>query len=360
MAPALLGAGALILCVIMSVHSLSGIGLVGCGAGSSCDTVLGSRWSLILGILPVSLLAAGVYISFLILLFLLDKVEEDYKPLLLKLELVICGAIAGSAVWFILLQIFVLGTFCKYCMAAHTIGIILSVLMILFAKLRGLGGRFRLCCFAAGVALAALLAGFQALTVDRSTYQEGYSEELLPQMSDFDFPVLGNPDAKNIVELLYDYQCPHCRKVHQAAEQIVAEHPGEYAFVLCPCPLSNACNPYIPAGKDNFTGSCEYARLALAVWALDRSSFSRVDEYLWTSPSLEDARTFVASIVGEKKLDSYLSSEAPFTSLSIVFELFGRTTSEGKGGLPRLISGQSWIIPEISEAAELYPLLEGL
>ena len=79
--PALLGAVALVLCVVMSLHSLSGVGLVGCAPGSSCDGVLGSRWSLILGLLPVSVLAAGLYVSFLICLFLLERADDDTAPL---------------------------------------------------------------------------------------------------------------------------------------------------------------------------------------------------------------------------------------------------------------------------------------
>ena len=32
--------------------------------------------------------------------------------------------------------------------------------------------------------------------------------------------------------------------------------------------------------------------------------------------------------------------------LAATLELFGRTTAEGRGGIPRLVYGSSWIIPE--------------
>ena len=65
-AMALLCAVALVLSVILTLHSLSGMGLVGCGTGSSCDQVTASRWSLVMGFLPVSSLAVGAYLALLV------------------------------------------------------------------------------------------------------------------------------------------------------------------------------------------------------------------------------------------------------------------------------------------------------
>lgn len=374
----------------MSLHSLAHAGLPGCTAGSSCDGVLGSPWSMVLGFLPVSILAAGLYVSFLICLFLIDRAEESLRPWIWAVELVFCGAIAGSAVWFTLLQVFVLGSFCKYCIAAHSIGLILSVWMLsLSRKLcnarlswRGLSGtdapqrgsagagiRYRWPAFALGICLAAALAGFQALTVDENGYYEGSSETDLPVLSEKEFPVLG--DGAKTVVLMYDYQCPHCKKVHEAVQEIVETHPGEFRFILCPTPLSNGCNPYIPAGKDYFPGSCAYARLALAVYALAPDRFWEMDAYLWGKPddagrasarpaglSPADAEDFAASLVGRQALNAYLASDRPFVTLSHSFELFGRTNVGDKAGLPRFIIGQSWIIPEASDPSTLLPLLQ--
>ncbi|MDO5443295.1 MAG: vitamin K epoxide reductase family protein, partial [Bacteroidia bacterium] len=54
---ALLCAVTLVLCIVMTLHSINGASLVGCGAGSSCDDVLGGRWSKLFGFFPVSGLA---------------------------------------------------------------------------------------------------------------------------------------------------------------------------------------------------------------------------------------------------------------------------------------------------------------
>ena len=58
----------LLLSVILCIHSISGHGLIGCSQGTNCNAVLGSKWSFLFGIIPVSALAAGVWIAFLICL----------------------------------------------------------------------------------------------------------------------------------------------------------------------------------------------------------------------------------------------------------------------------------------------------
>ena len=54
----LLCAACLVLAGWMLFHSLTGVRMVGCGAGSGCDSVMGSPWAYVLGGIPVSLPAA--------------------------------------------------------------------------------------------------------------------------------------------------------------------------------------------------------------------------------------------------------------------------------------------------------------
>ena len=39
------------------------------------------------------------------------------------------------------------------------------------------------------------------------------------------------------------------------------------------------------------------------------------------------------------------------------FELFGRTTTQGKSGIPRLVYQSRWIIPEVDDAEGLMQIL---
>ncbi|MBQ6044191.1 MAG: thioredoxin domain-containing protein, partial [Bacteroidales bacterium] len=276
---ALFGVAALLLCIIMSIHSLSGSELVGCGAGSACDSVLGGRWSKLFGIFPISGIAAGAYLAFLlaVTVFLLSK-DEGLKDMSSKALLLISGAIIGSAVWFVGLQLIAEGEFCKYCMTTHALGIVCAVLTA-SGLLRGT--RSGSGWIAVGAGLAALLAALQVLTVPDSVYQEGTGEEAFPLISSDEAPVIGNPDAEYVIDLLYDYQCSHCRTVHEQLPEVIRQFDGRVAFVLCPCPLSPKCNPYVPREETRFEGSCDLARLALAVYELEPEVFADFDGWLF-------------------------------------------------------------------------------
>lgn len=359
---ALAGAAALLLCIIMSVHSLSGAALVGCGAGSACDSVLGGRWSMLFGVFPVSGLAAGVYLAFLLAFaaFLLSK-DDEVKDLAAKAMLLFSGAIIGSALWFIGLQVFAEGALCKYCMSAHALGILCAI-FTLCALLRGKGS-LRIWP-AAGLGLAALLAVTQALTAPGSVYQDGSGDEAFPLISANEAPVIGDPDAEFVIDLLYDYQCSHCRKVHELLPEIIEHFGGRVAFVLCPCPLSPKCNPYVPREETRFEGSCDLARLALAVYQLEPSAFSGFDDWLfgagedsWRPRTVEAARDRAAAIVGAERLDDFLPDNALSDMLRKTADLFGRTSTSGSGGIPRFVHSYRWVVPVADNAGDLEKIL---
>ncbi len=105
--------------------------VIGCGGGSPCDQVLNSRWSSVAGVLPVSGLAAGAYLAMLVAsLFIGPATEAPVRRLAWRAMLVLVGAAAGSAVWFIIVQKWVIGSFCPYCMATHITGLLLAALVI--------------------------------------------------------------------------------------------------------------------------------------------------------------------------------------------------------------------------------------
>lgn len=359
---ALAGAAALLLCIIMSVHSLNGAALVGCGAGSACDSVLGGRWSMLFGIFPVSGLAAGVYLAYILsyAFYMLSK-DEEIKVFASKAMLLFSGAIIGSALWFIGLQIFAEGALCKYCMSAHALGIICAG-FTLAALLPG-HKPFRIWP-AAGVGLAALLAVVQAITAPDSVYQDGSGDEAFPLIPAGEAPVLGNPEAEFVIDLLYDYQCSHCRKVHQMLPEIIDHFGGRVAFVLCPCPLSPKCNPYVPKEENRFEGSCDLARLALAVYQLEPEAFPAFDAWLfgadedsWRPRPVAEARERAAAVVGQDRLDTVLPETAISDMIRRTSDLFGRTSTSGSGGIPRFVHDYRWVVPVADKAEDLEMIL---
>jgi len=324
---------------------------------------------MLLGIIPVSALAAGLYLALLVCVgWLIFSDDDELRPLVWMFLLLCAGAIIGSAVWFFVLQEWVLHSFCKYCATVHTVGLILSALIIIKAlKVSGLSLGKCLLPLCGGLVAAGIMAGVQALTTPENYYDEGSTEEPLPNAGFLDIPVLGNPDADYVVELLFDYQCSHCRKVHLVLDEIVKRYDGKLAFVLCPTPLSPVCNPYVPrTDQDLFAGSCDLAKLALALWRIDHDAFYSFDSWLfsyegdkgWYPRPVPEATAKAQAMVGADALERALNDPWMFENLSVILEIFGRTTSQGKSGIPRMVCGSQWIIPEVTEADALIEMLQ--
>ena len=169
----------LLLSVILCIHSISGHGLIGCSQGTSCNQVLGSKWSFLLGIIPVSALAIGAYLTLLVCILLInsESTAQQEKAFLFKAILMVCGAVAGCAVWFIYLQHRMIHAFCPYCMTVHALGIVLSVLTVIWC-VRQKTGRIAL-NISAGILLAVILAVVQFFTTPRSLAERGFTYEQL-------------------------------------------------------------------------------------------------------------------------------------------------------------------------------------
>ena len=423
----LLLAACLALAGWMLFHSLGGVPMVGCGAGSSCDNVMGSPWAYVLGGVPVSLPAAVIYLLLIICVLFLDGGTSDsvdvdpvrakvrsgrgaegdrsLDRILWPLMLFLSGCIIGAALWFAYLQAFVLHTFCKYCSLLHLLGVVAAVLIILAARrARDCRGGRIVVPLVAGLVAAAMFAVVQSFTRPEAVYDVGRAETTLPSFGDGEMPAIGPEDSLEELTLLFDFQCIHCRRLHRILPELLEQAGGQYRIRLCPVPLSSACNPYIPAsGIDRFAGSCPLTRYALAVWFARPDAYEAFWDYLLGGPDIAgndvagvahpagegDNRSTVArdgyatnagvahpagewdehavidpadaeararallgddfeAAVADPRIDAYLRK---------VEELFGRTSSGGKGGIPRFIAGQRWLVPDADTPAALLKLL---
>ena len=347
---------ALAFSLILTWQSVSGVGMIGCGVGSGCDSVLGSRWSMLFDVVPVGSLAAGLYIVVLLCVFAAS--DKELESLCSSLVLVASGAIIGSALWFTALQVFWIHQLCPYCMITHLCGVVASALLFcVYSPKR------KWMLWALGLALSGLLAFVQFLT-SSPRIQQGWVEEKLPSFSIYEYPHIGSVEAEKVYEILFDYQCSHCHTIHRLMQEVVEKHP-ETAFVLIPTPLSPLCNPYIPKESDQFDGSCELARLALAMWRISGEAFYSFDSWLfandedWRPRNPQDALEYAVSLVGKERLESALSDPWIGESISRASELFGRTNTGKTGAIPRIIQGESWVVPEVETAEELFDVLNG-
>ena len=384
----LLLAACLALAGWMVFHSLAGVRLVGCGAGGGCDSVMGSPWAYVLGGVPVSLPAVVVYLLLAVcVLFLGGDRPEDraLDRILWPLMRFLSGCIVGAALWFVCLQAFILHAFCPWCTALHLLGCFLAALVLArdSGSTAGMTGRShsghmgkshswldpesprrRFLWFVAGLLAAGVFAIVQAYTRPTAVYDAGRADVSLPSFSDEEIPALGPREAPEELTLLFDFQCIHCRRLHKVLPDLLEKAAGQYRIRLCPVPLSSACNPYIPAsGIDRFAGSCALTRCALAVWYARPEIYEEYWNYLLgggderASVAPEDAEARARTLLGDG-YDAALADPRIAAYLRKAEELFGRTSNREKSGIPRIVRGQNWLVPETDDADALLGLIQ--
>jgi uncharacterized membrane protein len=364
---------ALVLSIILSWHFLKGGSMIGCGGGSPCEQVLNSRWSSIGGI-PISGLAVGVYLALLVTWFFTGpSTEASVSRLARSVMLILAGSIAASAIWFTVLQKWVIGSFCPWCMTTHITGFILAILIIVRAitetdipagKHRSV--RPAISPVLAGMALTAILAAFQVIFTPAPVYKGGKSLDNIVSVDYHNVPIKGSPDAPYIVTLLFDYECSHCQKMHFLLDEVIRRYSGKLAFVLCPAPLNPGCNPFIPREADAFKNSCELARIGLTVWRAKRETFPDFENWMfsfesgsyWLPRNPEEARRKAIELAGKENFEAAWSDPWVEQYMQSCVQIYGRTIQDGKGGVPRLVFGDKWILPELYNADDLIVLLQ--
>ncbi|MBN1972778.1 MAG: thioredoxin domain-containing protein [Sedimentisphaerales bacterium] len=368
---------ALALSAYMSWHYLAGGSVIGCGGGSSCDQVLSSRWATIGGILPVSGLAAGVYLAMIVSsLFIGPSEDAPVRRLAWSAMLVIVGAAAGSAVWFTIVQKWFIGAFCPYCMTAHITGILLAVLVIWKApgqieddstiSRRIIGFFPALGLSLAGIAFSGIMAISQVVFIPPPAYHSGQSQENLPAIDPNAIPLVGSPDAQYVVTLLFDYKCPHCQQLHFMLNEAVRRYNGKLAFALCPAPLDKKCNPYVFSEAEQYKDSCELVKIGMAVWVANREVFPAFENWMfsfesgdrWRPRSLDDTRAKAVEMVGQTNFDAAWANPWIDQYIAACVKIYGQTIQNGKGGIPKLVFGSRWVIPELYSADDLIMILQ--
>ena len=371
-----LNALALALSVYLSWLHLADGPAIGCSGGSGCEQVLSSRWSTIAGVLPVSGLAAGTYLAMLAASFFVGPATAaPVRRLAWGAMLVVVGAAAGSAVWFTILQKWVIGAFCPYCTATHITGLLLAALVVwraprqfedgATATRRVIGPLPAIGLALVGLTFAGGLAACQVVLAPPPVYLAGESPESLSAVDACDVPLVGSPDALYVVTLLFDYKCPHCQPLHFLLDETIRRYGGKLAFALCPSPLNSQCNPYVARDVDAYKNSCELAKVGLAVWVASRETFPAFDRWMfsfesgdrWRPRSLDAARAKAVELVGQAEFETAWADPWIDRYLQTCVRVYGQTIQGGSGGVPRLVFGSRWVIPKTYNADDLIVIL---
>ena len=297
---------------LLLFRRISGGGLAGCG--SVCDEVLGSRWSQIFGV-PVTGFGLVVYSVLLV------SIIANYRRLLVSCF----GLLAGAAAWFIFVQGALIGQFCPWCMTAHGIGI--SLAMLGFLRHGRNGAFFKTAVIFAVVAMLGLgVAGsFGPLPmthrIDDVTDPTQSSAAAIHargngRKAEFDsgrkvydvsaMPHFGRTDARHVLVEYFDYSCPACQKMRGYLEALVAKHPDDICVIILPVPLDSSCNRSLIAGETEHPGSCELAKLSLAIWRLKPDAFAAFHHDLQGGISLSAARATAVAMIPLAELEAAL------------------------------------------------------
>lgn len=350
--------------------------LAGCGQGSGCANVLGSKWSMVFGVIPVSIFSCLLYVTVFVSLWMAGAKLRWFRMLASWMFI-------GAAVWFTALQLFVIHTICPYCMTMHGLGVLIGWL-ILYSELKiraviSMG----ITSLAVAIFLVAGLAAIQHFGPEPETHRvddvtvgapkdggaatdsihtagEGRVVTFLEGRKSYRvdaLPHLGPANAEHVIVKYYDYTCEACRDVHADLKKIMAKYPGKLAVIVLPVPLNKQCNPHLPVGVKNHQNACEFAKLSLAVWRADRSKFKEFHQWLFEYHQLpyEAAEAMAYSLVGTEKMEAVDSSwvEAVLKENVADYKLFVRDATV----MPKVLLGGAKMMQGKAKDAETFELL---
>lgn len=401
----LLAGLAMVVSAYLAWVTLNGGTVAGCGPESGCDKVLQSRWSKWFG-LPVSLVAIGVYSLILGASFRLGPSTPPVLQRKAWLWLLPCAiTVAGAALWFIGLQVFVVRSMCPYCMVAHGSGLAAAILLLVSAPIRPAPDKpwdldkqvfvtprsFQMTGLVASAALALLVAGpfihqpktFEVHSVGVATNAAPASAAVQAprpagppaaatpvkrpfavyggrfEFDLFEVPTMASPTNENVIVSLFDYTCHHCRVMHSSLVEVQGIFKDSLCIVSLPMPLDPGCNPTMVRPNPKHTNACDYAKLGLAVWRADRTKHHEFDDWLMTGdkpPALAEAIQHASKLVGPTGLEKAMQDPWVEQQLRLNVGMYELAYRSGRGSMPQLVIGSNIAVGTF-KAPELIGLL---
>ena len=350
--------------------------LVGCGQDGGCGNVLGSRWSVVFGVIPVSALSSLLYAGIIGSVFLRKAWVGWFRIFAAFL-------ILAAAVWFTVLQLIVVKSICPRCMTMHGLGVALAV-VILLQQLRKPGSSSGMvsACLAAFVSFLCL-AGVQYFSPELNTHRVD-TEINLPDsgaaevndhhalgegrlVSFFNgkksyrvnmLPHLGDAEAPYVVVKYFDYTCSSCKEVHDKLERVQSDYGGKLTVIVLPVPLNRACNPHLPQGVKDHENACDLAKIALRVWLADPEKFAEFHDGLFDfyQQPMEVVEAMAYSLVEASKMDAVRDEDVEKLLSQNVrdYEAFVKKTPV----MPKILMGNSILQGMPRDASTLEGLLK--
>lgn len=317
------------LSLYLSWLSLAGASAAGCGAGTGCSEVLASKWSKV-GSIPVAFFGVLAYLSLLIG-FLLYARSQGKSLFAQRLLALLAPPLVVAMLWFTYLQRYKIGVLCPFCMITHGIGFICFWLIVFFHFNNGVkikvivpllaGAALGLCIIPVQVYLTPEPAVQRAPNlfadqdgdawIDDARHVSMFGGQL--QFVLQDVPYIGDPQADQVVAVLFDYACPFCKTLHDMLGEAIEQDPSRFVLVPIPLSIHESVNAFISSDHPRFEDSLDLARLSLAVAEMDPQAWQAFDRWLFAGDepgdfprSFADARQHAESMVEPTRLGELL------------------------------------------------------
>ena len=391
----------------LSWAALTSSKVAGCGGGAvfDCTHVLQSKWSTVFGV-PVALPAMGLYSAVLGAMAVSGRAKRrTVQELATGLVALFSLTAAFAAVWYVMLQVFVVEHLCGYCLAAHACGLVLAALAVCNVSLT----KAKLTWISiVGLVSVLVLATAQSLAKEPKRYQVEHLSAAVSRSDDVDesvdkpavianvatkpmasqqavaskqllsaneearviainggikldvteWPLIGDANAEHVVVEMFDYTCPHCRENHQhvalALKQLGEE---KFAVLALSVPMNDTCNNTVRVTSQHHMEACELAKLSIAVWRVNPQKFPEFHDWLFSgqTPTAEAAIERARSLVDKDKLHAELDDKVVAKYLAKQIELY---KSLGAGTVPKLILADRVISGKLNSASDLVRIVD--
>ena len=270
--------------------------------------------------------------------------------------------LVAAAIYFTIIQLFILQQICPWCMAAHVMGLTTGLLILLPPRNLAIGRAevYSLTMGLAAVGALVMLQQFAPATTSQAQTIRFADTGAGPQrtitlavgnqagrLQPHDLPVLGSADAPVLLISFFDYTCGFCRSMDHQIQAVREAFGDRLAIVAIGVPLGT-CNPNVKRTSPGHRLSCDLQRLSLAVWKVDPAAFEVVHQALFDPDlTLPAARALVLQYVDEASLDHALAQpwiDTQQVRHSTLLDHLG-------GALPQLIVGPTHVrgLPPSSE-----------
>jgi hypothetical protein len=285
---------------------------------------------------------------------------------------------------------------CPFCLATHASAAAAAILLILWAPIRnaplprgktakavpdtsiGVKGGLNIVIFAVAP-LAVLIIG--QLAYQRPAFQVrsiqppqtasappssvGRSFSILGgkfALGVGDDPTLGMTSAPHVAVCLFDYTCPHCRRLHGYLREAQNIFSNELAIASLAVPLNASCNPSIQQTKPMHADACDFARIGLAMWRISPALARQYDDWIFgTEPPapLASARDQASRLAGAAVFAKAMQDPWIDQQLRRNTAIYEATFVDAHYGmLPQMFVGSVFVSGPPSSPQNIYNLLD--